>query len=372
MGMQEPLWGRLTDVPGVLVGHAERTDAGWLTGVTVVLPPSGTVGSVDVRGGGPGTHETDALEPTTLVPTVDAVTLTGGSAFGLVAAHGVQRWCAENGRGFAAGPPDDPASILVPIVPAAAIFDLGRGGDLQARPDIELGRLAVVAADASARDDVGSTGGGPPVPRGSVGAGTGALMAMNTLKGGVGTASIRLPGGVVVGALAVVNALGSPVDPVTGALLGTAFIPPGRPRPPAPNPREQAARPAAAQVQSSTRGETPLVPPPTNTTLAVVATNAALDPAQARRTASAAHDGIGRSLSPAHTLLDGDTVFALATGEIAVDLLGLLTLQAAAADAVLLAVLDAVLHTPGLQTEHPNGTSAPSYLDLYPLADGWR
>jgi L-aminopeptidase/D-esterase-like protein len=323
----EPLWGQLTDVPGVLTGHTERDGDGWRSGVTVVLPPPGTVGAVDVRGGGPGTHETDALDPTTLVPTVDAVVLTGGSAYGLITAHGVQRWCEEQGRGYAAGPPDDPASLLVPIVPAAAIFDLGRGGDPAARPDEEMGYRAAVAAGASA---------GRPVGRGAVGAGTGAMMALLTRRGGVGTASITLPDGVVVGALAVVNALGSPFDRVTGALLGTAFIPPGLPRPAASTTEAAPAGPSAPAP----------TPPAANTTLAVVATNAVLDPAQARRTAMAAHDGIARSLSPAHTLFDGDTVFALATGQITVDRPGLAALQAAAADAVLLAVLDAVLNSP--------------------------
>ena len=123
----------ITDVPGLRVGHAGRTGEGWLSGVTVVLPPPGTVGSVDVRGGGPGTHETDALDPTTLTRTVDAVVLTGGSAFGLAAAHGAQRWCEENGRGFPV------TGGVVPIVPAAAIFDLGRGGDFAARPDAAMG-----------------------------------------------------------------------------------------------------------------------------------------------------------------------------------------------------------------------------------------
>jgi L-aminopeptidase/D-esterase-like protein len=362
-----PRWGELTDVPGVQVGHAQRAGDGWLTGVTVVLPPVGTVGSVDVRGGGPGTHETDALDPTTLVPTVDAVTLTGGSAFGLVAAHGVQHWCEENGRGFAAGPPDDPTSVLVPIVPAAAIFDLGRGGDPAARPDAEMGYRAALAAAASTdsqvpgdgipgdevpRDGVpgdgvpGSRFSRRPVPRGGVGAGTGARMAMESLRGGVGTASITLDGGLVVGALVVVNALGSPFDQVTGALLGTAFIPSGLPRPAAAEPADldlaaritQFTQPAASGFPGSAR--------PANTTLAVVATNALLSPAQARRTATAAHDGIARSLSPAHTLFDGDTVFALATGQIEVSLPVVVALQAAAADAVLLAILDAVLARP--------------------------
>ncbi|MET3946500.1 L-aminopeptidase/D-esterase-like protein [Arthrobacter sp. UYCu512] len=118
----------ITDVPGIRVGHTERTAAGWLSGVTVVLAPAGTAGSVDVRGGGPGTHETDALDPTTLTRTVDAVVLTGGSAYGLAAAGGAQRWCEEHGRGLTV------PGGLVPIVPAAAIFDLGRGGDFAARP----------------------------------------------------------------------------------------------------------------------------------------------------------------------------------------------------------------------------------------------
>jgi L-aminopeptidase/D-esterase-like protein len=346
-----PLWGQLTDVPGMLVGHAELIGDGRLSGVTVVLPPVGTIGSVDVRGGGPGTHETDALDPTTLVPTVDAVALCGGSAFGLAAAHGVQQWCVDHGRGYAAGPPADPTSVRVPIVPAAAIFDLGRGGAGAnvpgTHPDATLGRSAADDAAASVAR---------PVRRGSVGAGTGALMAAGTLKGGIGTASITLPDGVVVGAVVVVNALGSPVDPVTGALLGTAFVPSGLARPRIPDPNEH-ARPAAAGTASAAAA---------NTTLAVVATNAALDPAKARRTATAAHDGIGRALSPAHTMLDGDTVFTLATGQIPVDLPALVALQAAAADAVLLAILDAVLSTASLVAEHPDGVSAPSYSRRYP------
>ncbi|MFY9636181.1 MAG: P1 family peptidase, partial [Cellulosimicrobium cellulans] len=165
--------GAITDVPGIRVGHVQKNDAGWLSGVTVVLPPPGTVGSVDVRGGGPGTHETDALDPTTLVSTVDAVVLTGGSAYGLVAAHGAQRWCEENGRGFPV------TGGVVPIVPAAAIFDLGRGGDFSARPTADMGYAAAVAAVAE-KD-------GHAVARGNVGAGTGAVIA-RTYKGGVGTA----------------------------------------------------------------------------------------------------------------------------------------------------------------------------------------
>jgi L-aminopeptidase/D-esterase-like protein len=190
--------GAITDVPGMRVGHQQKSDDGWLTGVTVVLPPPGTCGSVDVQGGGPATHETDALDPTTLVSTVDAVVLTGGSAYGLASAAGAQRWCEENGRGFAV-----PGGV-VPIVPAAAIFDLGRGGDFSARPTADMGYGAAVAA--AAQQD------GHDVGRGNVGAGTGAVMA-RTYKGGIGTASVTLENGVVVGAIAVVNALGLPVTP---------------------------------------------------------------------------------------------------------------------------------------------------------------
>ncbi|MGO4650521.1 P1 family peptidase [Arthrobacter sp. 2RAF22] len=301
---------KITDVPGIRVGHVQRIGDGWLSGVTVVLPPPGTVGSVDVRGGGPGTHETDALDPTTLVPTVDAVVLTGGSAFGLVTAHGAQRWCEEQRRGFAV-----PGGV-VPIVPAAAIFDLGRGGDFAARPDEAMGYEAAGAAAASSEHaDVG---------RGNVGAGTGAVIGRGAFKGGVGTSSITLDSGVVVGALAVVNALGMPFG---------------------------ISSPQAEAGTSEPR------PPALNTTLVVVATNAVLDPAECKRTASAAHAGLARALSPSHTLADGDTVFALATGAVGLDRsseqarqVSLITLQSAAADAVRLAVLDGVAAAESITT----------------------
>ncbi len=310
-----------------------------------MIPPPGTVGAVDVRGGGPGTHETDALDPTTLVPTVDAVTLTGGSAFGLASAGGVQQWCLEQGLGFPAGPPQDPTSILVPIVPAAAVFDLGRGGDLSARPDFSLGYQAASSASTT-------------TARGVIGAGTGALAARGLLKGGIGTASRELPGGVVVGALAVLNSMGSPLDTATGGLLGTAFVPPGLPRPPLPSSAENEffLRDLAAAT----------APPPANTTLAVVATNAVLDPARTRRTATAAHDGLARSLAPVHTLLDGDTVFALATGAIEVDFPTIVAIQTAAADAVMLAVMDAVLAADGVDQSAFGGVAVPSYRDRFP------
>lgn len=307
---------KITDVPGIRVGHVQRIGDGWLSGVTVVLPPPGTVGSVDVRGGGPGTHETDALDPTALVPTVDAVVLTGGSAFGLITAHGAQRWCEEQGRGFAV-----PGGV-VPIVPAAAIFDLGRGGDVAARPDEAMGYEAAAAAAASSEQaDVG---------RGNIGAGTGAVIGRGAFKGGVGTSSITLDnisedGPVVVGAIAIVNALGMP--------FGTS--------------------PQRAEAGSTN----PEAPPALNTTLAVVATNAVLDPAECKRTASGAHAGLARALNPSHTLADGDTVFALATGAVGLDRsseqarqVSLITLQSAAAEAVRLAVLDGVASAESITT----------------------
>lgn len=291
--------GTIADVPGIRVGHVQKDADGWLTGVTVVLPPQGTVGSVDVQGGGPATHETDALDPTTLVSKVDAVVLTGGSAYGLVSAAGAQRWCEEHGRGFPV------PGGLVPIVPAAAIFDLGRGGDFAARPTPDMGYAAAAAAAAQKE--------GHDVGRGNVGAGTGALIGRGQFKGGAGTASVTLENGVVVGALAIVNALGVP--------FGSS----------GPDP--------VSRADSQ----------PLNTTLVVVATNAVLDVAECKRTASASHAGIARALNPSHTLADGDTVFCLATGAVALDRsddaarqISLITLQSAAADVVRLAILDGV------------------------------
>ena len=317
--------GSLTDVPGVRVGQVHKIGAGWLTGVTVVLPPPGTVGSVDVQGGGPATHETDALDPTSLVSQVDAVVLTGGSAYGLASAAGVQRWCEENGRGFAV-----PGGV-VPIVPAAAIFDLGRGGDFSARPTPEMGYAAAVAAAAEKE--------GHDVGRGNVGAGTGALIGRGQYKGGVGTASTTLEGGVVVGALAVVNALGLPL--VEHSVVEEAVVEP---------------------VETRGRDFGKLNHRGLNTTLVVVATNAVLDVAECKRTAAASHAGIARALNPSHTLADGDTVFCLATGGVALDRsdetarqISLITLQSAAADVVRLAILD------GVASAEPVGTPAGDY-----------
>lgn len=300
--------GQLTDVPGFLVGQVERIGDGWLTGVSVVIPPTGSIGSVDVRGGGPGTHETDALDPTTLVATVDAVVLTGGSAYGLVAASGAQRWCEEQGRGFGVD------GGVVPIVPAAAIFDLGRGGDFSLRPDEEMGYQAALSANAD------------EFRRGNVGAGAGAALGRGSFKGGVGSASLRMSGAnshIVIAALAVVNAAGLP--------LGVE-------------------NPSVAMEHGG------LKPAGLNTTLAVVATNAKLTVAEAKRTSTAAHDGLARALSPVHTLADGDTVFTLAScahelsGADSSGTIALIELQSMAALVVQAAIEDGIQAAESVQT----------------------
>ncbi|MEU6538179.1 P1 family peptidase [Streptomyces sp. NPDC047000] len=314
----------LTDVSGVRVGHATLTGNGRLTGTTVVLAPEGgAVAAVDVRGGGPGTKETDALDPRNLVRKVEAIVLTGGSAYGLDAASGVMAWLEERGRGVRVGPGP---SHVVPVVPAACIFDLGRGGDFRARPDAATGRAAVEDAAASAP--------GSPVREGCVGAGTGA--AVGLLKGGVGTASTVLVSGITVAALVVANAAGSAVEPGTGALYGELFQ--GRVSVPEARVHEEARRRLAEAAARN-------APVPLNTTLAVVATDADLSKAQAQKLAGTAHDGIARAVRPVHLLNDGDTVFALATGVHPLDSadpLALNDILAAGADTVTRAIVRAV------------------------------
>ena len=278
----------LTDVAGIKVGHYQRRGRGWLTGTTVVLPPPGTVGGVDVRGGGPGTRETDLLDPTNLVQRVDAICLTGGSAYGLAAAIGVVDWLAERERGLPIG--SQPHHV-VPIVPAAVLFDLGLGGRFDARPDAAFGYRAAAAATAGT------------VREGTVGAGTGAHAG--GLKGGMGTASIVLDTGVTVAALVAANPGGSPVEPRTGELWGARYGLPGE--------FDHLRRPRRAEARAY--AEDPPMRPPLNTTLAIVATDARLDKSECSRMALTAHDGMARSISPIHLYTDGDVAFALATGE---------------------------------------------------------
>lgn len=291
----------IADVHGVRVGHHQHVDdevsvatedqagAGWATGTTVVLLPDGAVAAVDVRGGGPGTRETDLLDPTNTVQHAHAVVLTGGSAYGLAAADGVMTFLESQGTGLVM----DKRGSVVPIVPAAVIFDLAVG-DWSARPDREFGERAAAAASA----DVAS---------GSVGAGAGARAG--ELKGGVGSASIRITSGpatgITVAALVVVNPVGAVIDPSTGVPWGAG-------------PSEldyYGLRPPAvdeiARLCSLTTEPTSL-----NTTIGVIATDAALDPASATRVAMTAHDGLARAIRPAHSPLDGDTLFAVATGAV--------------------------------------------------------
>ncbi|MER5550268.1 P1 family peptidase [Streptomyces sp. NPDC002793] len=342
----------LTDVAGIRVGHARVPGPDALSGTTVVLSPEGgAVAAVDVRGGGPGTRETDALDPRNLVQRIDAVVLTGGSAYGLDAASGVMAWLEEQGRGVRVGP--DPSHV-VPVVPAACLFDLGRGGDWRARPDASTGRAAVEAAAAA--------GPGARVAEGTVGAGTGAVAGQ--LKGGVGTASVRLPSGVTVAALAVVNAAGSVVDPRTGVLYGEygAGEPPAHPAPPV----HAAARRRLADIGGGARPEGDAQGSGVfNTTLAVVATDAALTRPQAQKLAGTAHDGMARAIRPVHLLTDGDTVFALSTDRVSLPPEPTATLNeilAAGADALTRAIVKAVGAAEGV--DGPGGTF-PSYGELY-------
>lgn len=282
----------IVDVPGVRVGHEQRLDEHWATGASVVLAPEGAVAAVDVRGGGPGTRETDALDPSHLVQGVHAVLLTGGSAYGLAAADGTMRWLGERGYGVPVGP--DPAHV-VPIVPGAALFDLPMN-DWAHHPDAEFGYRACERASETEQG------------QGNVGAGTGAVAG--EFKGGVGTASTRLDGrsaaaGSTVGALWAVNSSGSPVRMDTGLPWeNTTEVG-------SPTAAEVAAGQAYAGVRPGRHGP---VDRPLNTTIGVVATDLELTKAEAHRVAVAAHDGLARAIRPAHSLVDGDTAFALATG----------------------------------------------------------
>ncbi|SDS82204.1 L-aminopeptidase/D-esterase [Friedmanniella luteola] len=322
-------------VAGFEIGHHTADGDGWLTGTTVVLARDGAVGGVDVRGGGPGTRETDLLDPSTLVQQVQAVVLTGGSAYGLAAADGVMGGLEARGLGFPVGP--EPGQV-VPIVPAAVIFDLGRGGDFGHRPTAEFGAAALAAARP-----------GRPAS-GCVGGGTGAKCG--GLKGGFGFAEQTLPDGAAVAAAVVVNAAGSAVDPRTGRLWADVEH-----RLPRPSAAERAAL-ATAEADPA---------PSLATTIGVVMTDRALVPAQARKVAAVAHDGLARAVRPVHSMTDGDTVFCLAAGRLpepadpAAALAGFTALLTAAADVFAAACLDAMLAATGRPPW-------PAYTDLVPAA----
>jgi L-aminopeptidase/D-esterase-like protein len=366
----------LTDVAGLRVGHASRRGDGWLTGTTVIVPPAaGAVAGVDVRGGGPGTRETDQLDPRNSGERVHAVVLGGGSAFGLAAADGVMGRLAHDGRGKPVGPA--PGNV-VPIVPAAIVFDLGRGGDFSCRPGAEFGKAAYDAAmadreaDAATNDDAIVTTGGDAV--GAVGAGTGAVAG--GLKGGVGMASAVLEGGGTVAAIAVVNCVGSVLHPVTGTLYGTAFGLPGEfdgLAPPQPGDLAEGARFLRPPGHPPAR--------PLNTTIGVIATDMPLTKAQCARMASVGHDGLARAVRPAHSMFDGDTIFGLSTGgtadhdhsagDYSADANGppspltFHQILAVAADCFTRAIVHGVLSAASATT--PAG-HWPAYLDVFPSA----
>ncbi len=284
----------ITDVDGIAVGNAHDEKA--RTGVTVVLPEARAVAASDVRGGGPGTRETDALEPFNLVDAIDAVVLAGGSSYGLDAAGAVAAWLGVRGRGFAMA-----GEIVSPIVPGAILFDLTNGGDKswgEAPPYRELGQKAASAATHDFK-------------LGNAGAGLGAQAG--AYKGGLGSASAVTGDGFQVGALAAVNPFGSPVMPGTDAFWAWPMEQAGEfggKRPPADWALAEMDFPPDTKMGAKPGG---------NTTIGVVATNAELTPAEAKRLAMMAQDGYARSIRPIHTLFDGDTVFALATAKKALE-----------------------------------------------------
>ncbi len=290
----------LTDVPGLRVGHAHNEEVG--TGCTVVLCESGAVGGVDQRGGAPGTRETDALHPMHLVNQVHAIVLAGGSAFGLDAASGAVRYLEERGVGF------DMRVARVPIVPGAILFDLGfKRADV--RPDSQMGYQACQNASQG------------PVEEGNVGAGAGAtvgkILGMDrAMKAGIGTSSEKIGESLIIGALAAVNAFGDVIDPRNGKIIaGARASESGDYDGEAPGyfaDTLQVMKSMAMLPQAKLTSQQ-------NTVIGVVATNAQFNKEQANKVAQMAQDGVARSIRPAHTMMDGDTIFALATGEVAAD-----------------------------------------------------
>lgn len=306
----------ITDVPGILVGHA--TDLDSLTGCTVILAKGGAIAGVDQRGGAPGTRETDALRPMHLVEKAHAVLLSGGSAFGLNAATGVMRYLEEKGQGF------DTGYARVPIVPAAVLYDLGIG-KADRRPDADMGYLACQNASSN------------PPAEGNVGAGTGATIGkmygmQQAMKSGLGTASIDLGGGLVVGAIIATNAYGDVVDPGNGKILAGAL---------SLGKKDDLHFIDTLKAMKSFIGKTALhFSSGHNTVIGVVATNAKLNKEEINKVAQMAHNGLARTIRPAHTMFDGDTLFALATGQKRADvnLIG-----AYAAECVAMAIVRSVL-----------------------------
>lgn len=310
----------ITDVRGIEVGHAQDKEA--LTGCTVILCRRGAVAGVDVRGGAPGTRETDLLDPVNLVEKVHAIVLAGGSAFGLDAASGVMRYLAEQKIGFDTGP------VKVPIVPAAILYDLGLGR-ADAWPDADMGYRAAACASSEAPEE-GNAGVG-------MGASVGKMFGGRfSMKAGLGTASIEIGKGVMVGALVGVNAWGDVIDPHSGQVV--AGLRAGTSRGRRVGKKESFAD-TLRMMKNMERQPGPGPAGRANTVIGVVATNAKLTKAQASKVAQMAQDGLARTIRPAHTMWDGDVIFALSTGKVKADIS---TVGAFAAEVVAEAILRAV------------------------------
>jgi L-aminopeptidase/D-esterase-like protein len=309
------MFNAITDIEGIRVGH--YTDLKAATGCTVVLCEGGAVAGVDVRGGAPGTRDTDLLNPVNVVERIHAVMLSGGSAFGLNTIGGVQRYLEEKGVGY------EMAGVRVPIVPGAVVFDLDIGS-AKIRPGSAEGYQACLNATAG------------KVAEGCVGAGTGAIFGQLkgkrlAVKGGVGTASVKFYGDVIVAAIIVVNALGDIIDPSTGHILAGI--------------RREDGKGFDSTVELMKQGYTYLAGPGLNTVVGVVATNAILTKAQATKVAGMAHDGLARAINPSHSMHDGDTIFALSLGDYKSDVT---TVGSMAAEVTRQAMVSAVRHAVSL------------------------
>jgi L-aminopeptidase/D-esterase-like protein len=317
--------GSITDVAGIKVGHSTRTDRP--TGCTVLLAEDGATGGVDQRGGAPGTRETDLLNPVNAVEKLTAIVLSGGSAYGLATADGVMRYLEEKGLGYQLGP-----GRVVPIVPTAILMDLGYGGDWKIRPTAENGYMACQAASAK------------PPEQGSVGAGAGATIgklagSARSMKGGFGTASIRLPNGIVIGAMVATNGVGDIWDHIRGKLVAGT--------------RTEDGKQLADVMRLMREGKLPVQQPPRpeNTTIGAIAVNVELTKAQITKVTQMSADGYALAIRPVHTPADGDTIFGAATGKLKLPagsmdrLLGVI--GALAADVMGQAIVSSVLHATG-------------------------
>ena len=322
--------GSITDVEGIKVGHSTRTDRP--TGCTVLFAEEGATGAVDQRGGAPGTRETDLLNPVNHVEKLNAIVLSGGSAYGLAVADGVMRYLEEKGFGYPVGRGPNNSPRVVPIVPAAILMDLGYGGDWKIRPTAENGYQACLAASTK------------PPEQGSVGAGAGATVGKmagpgRSMKGGFGTASIRLPNGIVIGAMVATNGVGDIYDHINSKLVAGS--------------RTEDGKNLADIMKLMRQGKLPMqqAPSPENTTIGAIAINLAMTKTQITKVTQMSTDGYALAIRPVHTPSDGDTIFGAATGKLRLReadldrMLGMI--GALAADVMAQAIVASVLHAKG-------------------------